>query len=342
MSLQPLNVVSGLRGAPTLSATEPKVVAVGGGHGLAATLRATRTYAGLITAVVTVADDGGSTGRLRAAGDRPAPGDLRTCLVALADESSPLARAMDYRFVAGELDGHAFGNLLIVALEETQGDLVAALDQVGQLLGAVGRVLPATREAVTLRAAIRSGDVVQGEQAVGSQSDVSRVSLFPAEAKASPEAVQAILEADQILLGPGSLYTSVLAATAVSGIAQALQQATGQFVYVCNLNPQVPETVGYSVADHVRALKRHGLSPDVVLYHADWHSSDSLGPSAADHGADTEDNTRRELGELCDARFVSAVLASQSGTAHDPALLGEALARLAADARMSSSPASSS
>jgi len=293
------------------SAAAPRVVAVGGGHGLAATLRATRTYAGNITAVVTVADDGGSTGRIRAAADRPAPGDLRTCLVALASESSVLARAMDYRFAAGELDGHAFGNLLIVALEDTEGDLVAALDQVGELLGAVGRVLPTTRQAVTLRAAIASGDVVHGEQAVGSQSDVSQVSLFPSDATACPEAVQAILEADQILLGPGSLYTSVLAATAVSGIADALAQAQGQFVYVCNLNPQVPETVGYAVADHVRALQRHGLSPDVVLYDADRAGS-----------------ATPELAALVTARAVPGLLAAQSGTAHDPALLGAALAEL--------------
>ncbi|MEX0768364.1 MAG: uridine diphosphate-N-acetylglucosamine-binding protein YvcK, partial [Microthrixaceae bacterium] len=234
----------------------PRVVALGGGHGLAATLRATRTYAGQITAVVSVADDGGSTGRLRAAEDRAAPGDLRKCLVALAHESSVLARAMNYRFVAGELDGHAFGNLLIVALEDTQGDLVAALDQVGELLGAVGRVLPTTQQAVTLHASITSGDVVHGEQVVGSRSDVSHVSLSPHNAQACPEAVQAILEADQILLGPGSLYTSVLAATAVTGIAEALEQSRGQFVYVCNLNPQIPETVGYGVVDHVRALER--------------------------------------------------------------------------------------
>ena len=296
--------------------TGPKVVAIGGGHGLAATLRATRTYAAGITAVVTVADDGGSTGRLRAAADRPAPGDLRTCLVALAAESSVLARAMDYRFAAGELDGHAFGNLLIVALEDTEGDLVAALDQVGELLGAVGRVLPATRQAVTLRAAIRSGDVVHGEQAVGSQSDVSSVSLSPSDATACPEAVQAILEADQILLGPGSLYTSVLAATAVSGIAEALAQASGQFVYVCNLNPQVPETVGYSVADHVRALERHGLLPDVVLYDANSAGLASLGAGSA------------ALGDLVSVRAVPGSLAAQSATAHDPALLGAALAEL--------------
>ena len=327
------NPVGGMTGTPATCAPAPKVVAVGGGHGLAATLRATRTYAGQITAVVTVADDGGSTGRLRAAADRPAPGDLRTCLVALADESSVLARAMEYRFAAGELDGHAFGNLLIVALEETQGDLVAALDQVGHLLGAVGRVLPTTRQAVTLRAAIRSGDVIHGEQAVGSQSDVSRVSLFPSDAKACPEAVQAILSADQILLGPGSLYTSVLAATAVSGIADALRQASGQFVYVCNLNPQVPETVGYSVSDHVRALERHGLSPDVVLYHADPPAAENIGsPSAHDSGASLP-----ELGGVVAARLVPAVLATHSGSAHDPALFGAALAQLLSDASVTAS-----
>jgi uncharacterized cofD-like protein len=141
---------------------DTKVVALGGGHGLAATLRAVRTYTSAVTAVVSVADDGGSTGRLRAADDRPAPGDLRKCLIALAAHDSPLARSMEHRFSSGELEGHAFGNLLIVAMAETDGDLVAALDEIGRLLGIVGRVLPATTDVVQLRAASTSGEEVAG------------------------------------------------------------------------------------------------------------------------------------------------------------------------------------
>jgi uncharacterized cofD-like protein len=215
----------------------PRVVAVGGGHGLAATLRAVRGYAGAVTAVVSVADDGGSTGRLRAAGDRPAPGDLRKCLVALAGGDSPLLRAMEYRFDAGELDGHAFGNLLIAALEDSEGDLVSALDEVGRILGAVGRVLPATTHPVQLRAVVGSGAEVRGQVAVARQPDLELVTVDPPDAPVCAPALEAILAADQVVLGPGSLYTSVLAATAVPGIAEGLAATSARLVYVCNLRP---------------------------------------------------------------------------------------------------------
>lgn len=286
-------------------ADHPRVVAIGGGHGLSATLRAVRTYTDEVTAVVSVADDGGSTGRLRAAGERPAPGDLRKCLTALARSESPLARAMEHRFADGELQGHAFGNLLIVAMAETDGDLVAALDQIGALLDIVGRVLPATTEAVHLHASAVSGEQVEGQVAVGSRPDLCSVRLEPPDATPTPEAVDAILAADQIVLGPGSLYTSVLAATAVPGIVRAIADAPAQLVYACNLRPQASETLGYDVAAHVETLRRHGITPDVVLY--DPHT---IGDAVHVPGA------------------VPAALARSSGLAHDPHLLGKALADL--------------
>jgi uncharacterized cofD-like protein len=281
----------------------PDVVAVGGGHGLAVSLRAVRCYAGTIHAVVTVADDGGSTGRLRAAAQRPAPGDLRKCLVALAEPDSMLAAAMEHRFDAGELAGHAFGNLLILALAESGGELVPALDEVGRLVGAAGRVLPSTTDVVELCARLRGDATVEGQVAIGDRADVATVSLDPPDARACPEAVEAIRAADQIVLGPGSLYTSVLAAAAVRGIATALAERKGRLVYVCNLRPQEPETEGYGVADHVAALARHGIEPDVVLY-------DPFTIGAAD---DVE-------------LAVAAEMARPSGLAHDPVLLGRALA----------------
>lgn len=292
-------------GADRTSAPGPGVVAIGGGHGLAASLRAVRTYTERVTAVVTVADDGGSTGRLRAAADRPAPGDLRKCLVALASPEASLARAMEHRFDAGELDGHAMGNLLIVAMSETEGGLLPALDEIGRLLGGVGRVLPATTDGVELRAVANSGDHVAGQVAVSARADVCTVEVSPADATACPEAVAAIQAADQIVLGPGSLYTSVLAAAAVPGIARAVQDASAQVVYVCNLRPQQVETAGYDVAEHVAALGRHGIVPDVVLY-----DPASIG------GADGVTSA------------VAASLARPSGLAHDPGLLGAALAAL--------------
>lgn len=294
-----------LTGSDVADVTGPSVVAIGGGHGLAASLRAVRAYAGEITAVVSVADDGGSTGRLRAGGDRPAPGDLRKCLVALADDRSLLARSMEHRFTSGDIEGHAFGNLLIVALAESGGDLVAALDEIGRLVGAAGRVLPATPAPVALRAAVSSGATVQGQVAVSCCSDVRTVALEPAGAPACADAVEAIVGADQIVLGPGSLFTSVLAATAVDGIASALAEARGQLVYVCNLQPQLPETAGFTVADHVEALERHGIRPDVVLY-----------DPATIGGAEEVD------------RAVGARIALASGRAHDPKLLGRELQQL--------------
>lgn len=293
----------------------PHVVAVGGGHGLAASLRAVRTYAAEVTAVVTVADDGGSTGRLRAAADRPAPGDLRKCLVALGDEDSLLARSMEHRFAEGELQGHALGNLLIVAMAEAGGDLVGALDEVGRLLGAVGRVLPATTEVVELRADLHSGEQVAGQVAVGARTDLCTVDVVPPDVEACKEAVDAIGRAEQIVLGPGSLYTSVLAAAAVPGIKAALQSATAQLVYVCNLRPQGNETAGYDVAAHVAALHRHGLVPDVVVF-----DPGTMGGSDGVDGA------------------VGASVARASGLAHDPELLAGVLEGLWRSSRGVASP----
>jgi uncharacterized cofD-like protein len=285
----------------------PRVVAIGGGHGLAASLRAARTYAGDITAVVSVADDGGSTGRLRAAAPRPAPGDLRKCLVALAASPSPLSRVMEHRFSSGELAGHAVGNLLIAALEEVEGDLVRALAEVGALLGTVGRVLPATTHPVHLRAETADGSVVCGQVAVAGRSDLRSVSAEPADAAACADAVAAIAAADQVVLGPGSLFTSVLAAVAVEGVRREVHAAAteGRLVYVCNLRPQVPETQGFTVADHVEVLRRHGIDPPVVL-----HDPAALGPAGDVPGA------------------VAATLTRSPHVVHDADLLGAALADL--------------
>ena len=244
----------------------PRVVAIGGGHGLASSLRAARTFAGDVCAVVSVADDGGSTGRLRDDAPRPAVGDLRKCLVALADDESLLARAMSHRFDAGELSGHAFGNLLITALAEVDDDLVAALDAIGRLIGAQGRVLPATTEPVQLVGRTDAGDEVIGQVAVMATVGMRSVSLIPRAPEAPFAAVEAIDRADLIVLGPGSLFTSVLAATAVPAIGEAIAKRADRMVYVCNLHPEIPETGGFGVADHVAALHDHGLEPATVLY----------------------------------------------------------------------------
>jgi len=246
------------------SVTGPAVVALGGGHGTAVTLQAARRYAGRLTAVVSVADDGGSSGRLRKLLNVVALGDLRKCLVALAAEDSALALAFEHRFDEGELAGHALGNLILAGLVEATGDLVSGVQAAADLLGAGGEVLPATVERVVLKAESAGGQVA-GQVAVSQADNIHTVSLVPDDAQPPRLAVERILAADQIVIGPGSLFTSVLAAAAVGGIADAVARSGAQRVYVCNLRPQHPETAGFDVSAHLEALSRHNVSVDVVL-----------------------------------------------------------------------------
>ena len=280
-----------------------RVVALGGGHGLAATLAAARRYADDLCAIVSVADDGGSSGRLRAAFGIPPPGDLRKCLVALADPSSLWTSAFEHRFDAGELEGHAFGNLVLAGLAASTGDFEEALAEAGRLLGAVGRVVPATVEPVVLKAVIRGAeDSITGQAAVAKTEGIAGVSLVPADARTPAAALAALAAADQVVLGPGSLFTSVLAVVAVPEVRDALAATRARKVYVCNLRPQIPETAGYDVAAHVRALREHGLEVDVVLCHPD-----SL-----------------PLGRL-DVECRVRPVARSDGMGHDPGLLAAAL-----------------
>ena len=241
-----------------------KVVAIGGGHGLAQTLKSVRRYATDITAVVSVADDGGSSGRLRALLGIPAPGDLRRCIGALLPEPSPLGDALEHRFVSGELAGHAFGNLLIAALACTTGDFVSGVEEAARVLGAVGRVLPATEGPVVLKAQTASGELV-GQVRVSKGEDIAAVSLVPPGAVPPPAVLRAIADADQIVIGPGSLFTSVLAACVVPGITEALEGTRARRVYVANLREQLPETAGFDVARLLGSLRAHGVDVDVVV-----------------------------------------------------------------------------
>ena len=242
----------------------PSVVAIGGGHGTAVTLKAARRYAGVLTGVVSVADDGGSSGRLRELLNVVALGDLRKCLVALADEDSALTHAFERRYDEGELAGHALGNLILAGLIDATGDLVLGVAEAAQLLGASGDVLPATSERVVLKAEAGEG-TVSGQVAVKGTRDIQQVSLVPGDALPPPLVVERIAGADQIVIGPGSLFTSVLAAAAVGGIADAVASSKAQVVYVCNLRPEVSETEEFDVADHVAALTRHNVAVDLVL-----------------------------------------------------------------------------
>jgi uncharacterized cofD-like protein len=287
----------------------PRVVALGGGHGLAATLQAARLYASSITAVVSVADDGGSSGRLRAALGIPAPGDLRRCLVALAEADTVWTRTFEHRFAEGDLEGHAVGNLVIAGLAGVLGDFRLALDEAGRLLATVGIVLPATCDAVVLKAEVDGAGAVEGQMQVSHAAGrISRVSLVPPDARPPAEALDAIAAADQVVLGPGSLYSSVLAVVAVPAIREALASTRAQLVYVCNLRPEHPETVGLDAAGHVRALRSHGVEVDVVLHD----------PATLDAGPLTE--------AAGSAEVVRTALARDDGIGHDPLRLAGALA----------------
>lgn len=247
-----------------------RVVAIGGGHGLAATLRAVRRYADDITAIVSVADDGGSSGRLRESLGIPAPGDIRKCLVALAAPESLWAIVFEHRFDSGELEGHALGNLVIAGLGAATGDFVTAIDEAGQLLGSCGRVLPATTLPVVLKAEAAGGPI-EGQVKVQNTGRLSAVGLVPPDPPAPAAAIDAIARADQVIIGPGSLFTSVLAAAVVPDIKAALATTSAQKVYVANLRPQIPETEGYDLEAHVDALVAHGVEVDHVLAHTDEH-----------------------------------------------------------------------
>ena len=287
-----------------MTAGGPRVVAVGGGHGLAATLRAVRRYAGEVTAIVSVADDGGSSGRLRRQLGIIPPGDLRKCLVALAAEDSALAVAFERRFDADELAGHALGNLVLAGLVAATGDMQRGLDEAAHLLGAVGRVVPAATEPVVLKAEADTGEV-QGQTAVMRTAHIRRVSLVPEDPPAPEEALEALRRADQVVIGPGSLFTSILAAVAVPAVAEGIRTSPGRRVDVANLGPEGEETAGFDVAAHVAALGAHGVDVDVVL--AD--------PAATAVG-------------VLHVPVVEAPLARSNGRAHDPARLADALGRL--------------
>jgi uncharacterized cofD-like protein len=295
-----------------VAADKQKVVALGGGHGLALALGAVRRYAGSITAVVSVADDGGSSGRLRRDLGVAAPGDLRKCLVALASGEGPWPAALEHRFASGELSGHPLGNLMLVGLAESLGDLTLALDEIGRLLGAVGRVVPATVDPVSVKADI-GGTAVIGQVAVESlarTATVQRVELVPSDPPASPGALAAIAGADQIVLAPGSLYTSVLAVLCVPQIRAAIASAPGRVVHVCNLQTDA-ETAGLDGTDHLRVLLDHGLRVDTLLHD----------PGA---GLAVDETTVRQLG----VAPVGAAIAARDGTGHDPGKLASALAAL--------------
>ena len=292
-----------------------RAVAIGGGHGVARTLAGLRTISDEVIAVVSVADDGGSSGRLRRDLGVPAPGDLRMALTTLAQRRR-LAELVGYRFDRGELRGHSLGNLMLVALQEQHGgDLVAALDELSLHLGVAGRVLPCTPSSVTLEAHAATGEV-HGQAAIAETTRLERVWLEPPGPPVTPAAAEAIATAEVVVLGPGSLYTSLLPNLLVPGLARAIAASEATVVLVANLRQQPGETEGMDLVDHLEALRTHapGVRVDVLLAHE--------GPAPRGEGAPlTVDRDR--LAGWVDRVHTLDLLDDHDG--HDPAALARAL-----------------
>lgn len=250
----------------------PRIVAIGGGTGLSALLRGVKQVTSNITAVVAVADDGGSSGKLRAELGIAPVGDIRNCIAALADAEPVMTRLLQYRFPvesrsAAGLSGHAFGNLLIAALSAIEGDFEEGVRQSNRVLAVRGRVLPAAAEPLTLHAELGDGGTLHGQSVIARAAGIRRVWITPEQVRATGDALEAIATADLVLLGPGSLYTSLLPSLLVADLRAALASTAATRVYICNVATQVGETEGYGLADHLAALEDHGVLDliDVVL-----------------------------------------------------------------------------
>lgn len=294
-----------------------RIVCVGGGHGLSAALRAARTVTPHVTAIVTVADDGGSSGILRRQLGIPAPGDLRMAIAALAGDEEREA-LIQYRFKEGELAGHPLGNLLIAALADLRGNFGLAVREVAELAGVLGQVFPASTDPVTLRAQI-GGEIVRGQVAIAQGSGaVERLWLEPDVVRAHPSAVEALEDADLVVLGPGSLYTSVIAAMLPHGIVEGIARAQ-HVALVLNLAQQNGETLGLDAVAHVRGLLDHfpSLRLDAVLVH-DGPTDGILRPLAVD---------ARALAAIR-GPVLGADLRAGVSTAHDPVKLAIVLKAL--------------
>ena len=298
----------------------PKVVAIGGGSGLPNLLRGLKHYTSNITALVTVADDGGSSGRLRSELGILPPGDIRNCLSALADSEAVMQELMDYRFSTnGQLDGHSFGNMLIAALASIGGDFYKGVEAAGGLLAVRGRVVPSTFTDVTLVGSTVSGRQLIGESRIGTSEERLRsLSLIPPDAPGHPDAIKAIEEAHLIILGPGSLFTSIVPNLLVRDISKAIANSSALKMYICNVAVEPGATVGYSVMDHLNVVRYYtGEAVKVVIANSNVSPSDGHdGPGLIPPKTTRDDDTI----------YVSAdVIDEDRPTRHDPARLASAI-----------------
>ncbi len=244
----------------------PRIVAVGGGTGLSMLLKGIKHITNNITAVVTVGDDGGSSGRLREEMGVLPPGDIRNCIAALADDEDLVTKLFQYRFKTGEgLEGHSFGNLFLTALCSITGDMVRAVKESSNVLSIRGRVLPSTLDDMKLVAEMEDGRIIHGESNIPeAHGKIKRLYTEPDDCRALPDVIEAIRNAELIILGPGSLYTSVTPNLLIKEIANEISKSNAKKIYVCNIMTQPGETDNYSVSDHVKALMQHAESKDII------------------------------------------------------------------------------
>lgn len=235
-----------------------KVVTIGGGTGLSVLLRGLKKYPLDITAVVTVADDGGSSGKIRSDMNIPSPGDIRNVIAALSDVEPYLEKMFQYRFDSGEVKGHPVGNLMIAAMTDIHGDFTTAVKVMSRILNVRGTVLPTTNDIATLNAVLDNGDIIRGESSITEAGGViDHVYITPSRVKPNEDVLKAIEEADYIVMGPGSLYTSIIPNLVISKVADKLKESEAKKIYVCNVMTQHGETDNYKVSDHIKAINKH-------------------------------------------------------------------------------------
>ena len=313
----------------------PAVVCIGGGTGLSTLLRGLKKVTQNITAIVTVADDGGGSGILRDELGMPPPGDIRNCMQALSNAEPTLELLMAYRFDTGSLKGQSFGNLFLAAINGITESFDKAVIRMGEVLSITGRVLPVTIDDVHLWAEFEDGSTVVGESKIAAakekrQSRIRRVELAPREAKALPECLKAIESADMIVIGPGSLYTSIIPNLLVNGIVDAISRSDAIKLYVCNIMTQPGETEGYSASEHINALLVHagGKLFDCCIVNSEFaplHIFERYIKSGAEPVTVDEDAVN-ELG----VEMIRAPVAADKGdlARHDPVRLAAELMRV--------------
>ena len=235
-----------------------KVVTIGGGTGLSVLLRGLKKYPLEITAIVTVADDGGSSGKIRSDMNIPSPGDIRNVIAALSDVEPYLEKMFQYRFDSGEVKGHPVGNLMIAAMTDIHGDFSTAVKVMSRILNVRGTVLPTTNDIATLNAVLSTGEIIRGESSITEAGGIiDNVYITPSRVKPNEDVLKAIEEADYIIMGPGSLYTSIIPNLVISKVSEKIRESNAKKIYVCNVMTQHGETDNYSVSDHIVAINKH-------------------------------------------------------------------------------------